>query len=153
GLGEKNSEKKPFSRNTGLGTRSRHDLGVLSGGEATYNPNYVFCVLIDSRDDLWAGTWGGGLSHFDGVEWTNYTAEDGLAGDIVYSMALESNGVLWVGTNGGLSRFDGTNWENYGHREGLSDLNVYAVVVTPEGEVWAGTKGAVVRLGKTKGDG
>ncbi|MEW8223889.1 MAG: two-component regulator propeller domain-containing protein [Candidatus Thiodiazotropha taylori] len=153
GLGKKNSEKKPFSRNTGLGTRSRHDLGVLSGGEATYNPNYVFCVLIDSRDDLWAGTWGGGLSHFDGVEWTNYTAEDGLAGDIVYSMALESNGVLWVGTNGGLSRFDGTNWENYGHREGLSDLNVYAVVVTPEGEVWAGTKGAVVRLGKTKGDG
>lgn len=153
GLGEKNSDKKPFSRNTGLGTRSRHDLGVLSGGEATYNPNYVFSVLIDQQDNLWAGTWGGGLAMFNGEQWYNYTVDDGLAGDIVYSIAMESSGILWVGTNNGLSRFDGKEWTTFGRNDGFSDLNVYAVVVTSNGEIWAGTKGAVVRLGINKGDG
>ncbi|MCG7875037.1 MAG: two-component regulator propeller domain-containing protein [Candidatus Thiodiazotropha endolucinida] len=153
GLGEKNSDKKPFSRNTGLGTRSRHDLGVLSGGEATYNPNYVFSVLIDQQDNLWAGTWGGGLAWFNGEQWHNYTIDDGLAGDIVYSIAMEPSGVLWIGTNNGLSRFDGNEWTTFGRNDGFSDLNVYAVVVTPNGEIWAGTKGAVVRLGINKGDG
>ncbi|MEW8434873.1 MAG: two-component regulator propeller domain-containing protein [Candidatus Thiodiazotropha sp.] len=152
GLGEKNSDKKPFSRNTGLGTRSRHDLGVLSGGEATYNPNYVFSVLIDSRDNLWAGTWGGGLARFDGEAWKNHTVKDGLAGDIVYSIAQEPSGVLWIGTNNGLSRYDGKGWINYGRREGFSDLNVYAVAVAPNGEIWAGTKGSVVRLGINESD-
>jgi ligand-binding sensor domain-containing protein len=151
GLGAANVDKKPFSRNTGLGTRSRHDLGVLSGGEATFNPNYVFSVHVDAKDHLWAGTWGGGLAHFDGRNWTNYTSKDGLAGDIVYAIAQEPSGVLWVGTNRGLSRFDGSRWQTYGHHEGLADLNVYAVAVAPDGDIWAGTKGHVIQLGASDG--
>ncbi|MEL0585353.1 MAG: two-component regulator propeller domain-containing protein [Candidatus Thiodiazotropha sp. (ex. Lucinoma kazani)] len=153
GLGAENSEQKPFSKNTGLGTRNRHDLGLLSGGEATYNPNYVFTVLIDQQDNLWAGTWGGGLSRFDGETWTNYTVEDGLAGNIVYSIAQEPSGVLWIGTNNGLSRFDGERWTKYGRNDGFVDLNVYSVAIAPDGNVWAGTKGAVLRLGTNKSDG
>ena len=42
GLGAPNSENLPFSANTGLGTRSRHDLSVSAEGPATYNPNYTF---------------------------------------------------------------------------------------------------------------
>jgi len=150
GLGADDPDKKPFSRNTGLGTRSRHDLGLLSGGEATYNPSYVFAVLVDSQDHLWAGTWGGGLARYDGERWTNYTVDDGLAGDIVYSLAQEPSGVLWIGTNRGLSRFDGTNWTTYGPHDGFADLNVYAVAIAPNGEIWAGTKGSVVRLGNSE---
>ncbi|MCU7804901.1 MAG: regulator [Candidatus Thiodiazotropha sp. (ex Lucinoma borealis)] len=147
GLGASNEDKKPFSRNTGLGTRRRHDLGILSGGEATYNPNYVFSVLIDQDDTLWAGTWGGGLAHFDGKRWTNFTTKDGLAGDIVYAIAQEPSGVLWLGTNRGLSRYDGSHWQTYARHEGFSDLNIYTVAVAPDGEIWAGIKGSVVRLG------
>ena len=147
GLGADNGQNLPASRNTGLGTRSRHDLGVLSGGMATYNPNYVFSLHIDQNDVVWAGTWGGGVSRFDGETWTNYTQGDGLAGDIVYSIAQDADGVLWFGTNGGISRFDGHNWRNYGVHEGLADPNVYSLEVTPNGDIWAGTKGAVMRLG------
>ena len=52
GIGGPNPGALPFSRNTGLGTRSRHDLGVLSGGEATYNPGYVFSILADHEDTI-----------------------------------------------------------------------------------------------------
>lgn len=146
GLGATNDGQRPASKNTGLGTRERHDLGVLSGGEATYNPNYVFAVHIDADDVLWAGTWGGGVSRFDGKNWVNYTTRDGLAGDIVYAVTQGPDGALWFGTNGGLSRFDGESWQSYGHHQGLTNLDVYAIAVTPAGDIWMGTKGAVYRL-------
>lgn len=147
GLGAPNVEDRPVSRNTGLGTRTRHDLGVLSGGEATYNPSYVFSVLADRDDTLWAGTWGGGLSRFDGTHWTNFTEQDGLAGNIVYALAEDNDGVLWIGTNKGLSRFDGERWQTYGRHAGLSHLDVYAISVTDDNEIWIGTKESVLRIG------
>ena len=45
GLGAPNEARLPSSKNTGLGTRERHDLSVLRDGRATYNPSYVFFKL------------------------------------------------------------------------------------------------------------
>ncbi len=148
GLGGANAEGLTASTNTGLGTRSRHDLGVMRGGAATYNPNYVFSVHMTADDVLWAGTWGGGVSRFDGETWTSFMRGDGLAGDIVYSIAQDPDGVFWFGTNGGISRYDGKSWKNYGVQQGLADTNVYALAVAPNGDIWAGTRGSVVRLGR-----
>lgn len=148
GLGAANVKNQPHSTNTGLGTRSRHSLSVLSEGEETYNPNYVFAVQVDDQDHVWAGTWGGGVARFDGDRWTNYTTADGLAGNIVYSIAREPSGVFWFGTNHGLTRYDGSTWTVYDRDDGLLHNHVYAIAVAPSGEVWAGTKGGVARLGK-----
>ena len=60
GLGAPNGANKPSSPNTGLGTRSRHDLSVTVEGRDSYNPNYIFALLVDPSDNVWAGTWGGG---------------------------------------------------------------------------------------------
>ena len=156
GLGASNDALLPPSKNTGLGTRSRHDLGVLRGGQATYNPNYVFAVHTsgharsrtgtDAEEVVWAGTWGGGVGRFDGTRWRNWTTRDGLAGDIVYSIAESADGSLWFGTNRGLSRFDGRVWQTINARSGLVNDHVYAVAVAPGGDVWAGTRGGVVRI-------
>lgn len=147
GLGAPNTDKLPFSANTGLGTRSRHDLSVGSEGPATYNPNYVFSVHAAPGGMVWAGTWGGGAARFDGKTWTNLTTQDGLAGNIVYSVAEGRDGTLWFGTNNGLSRWDGKSFRNFGMKEGLLERNVYAVAVSPDGDVWAGTRKGVVRIG------
>ncbi|NIP73518.1 MAG: regulator [Gammaproteobacteria bacterium] len=147
GLGAPNTEDLPSSTNTGLGTRSRHDLNVRAQGMETYNPNYVFAVLVDPNDVVWAGTWGGGVARYDGKSWSNFTTEDGLAGDIVYSIAREPDGTFWFGTNKGLTRYDGESWHTYGTADGLPAPHVYAIVVIPGGDVWAGTKMGVVRLG------
>jgi len=149
GLGATNVSNLPVSPNTGLGTRSRHDLSVLSQGRQTYNPGYVFSLIIDQRDDsVWAGTWGGGVSHYDGQQWVNYTTLDGLAGNIVYSIAQDVNGILWFGTNNGLSRYDGTSWITYNKTTGLLENNVYTISTLPSGELWVGTKRGVSRLGQ-----
>ena len=147
GLGAKNIHQYPASANTGLGTRSRHDLSVLEQGQQTYNPSYVFSLIVDRRDDsVWAGTWGGGVSHYDGNRWHNFTSADGLAGDIVYSIAQAQDGTLWFGTSNGLSRYDGRSWITYDTHTGLLDNNVYAIAATASGELWVGTRSGVSRL-------
>jgi len=150
GLGAANVEKHPASPNTGLGTRSRHDLSVLLQGEETYNPNYVFALVVDRNDHVWAGTWGGGVGRYDGKAWRNYTVKDGLVGNIVYSILEDNDGVMWFGTNRGLSRFDGNSWTTYNHGNGLLEDNVYAIATTGNGEIWVGTKRGVSRLGITQ---
>jgi ligand-binding sensor domain-containing protein len=146
GLGAPNADNLPVSPNTGLGTRSRHDLSVMLEGKPTYNPNYVFNLIVAPGDIVWAGTWGGGVARFDGNAWTNFTTKDGLGGDIVYSIAREGNGALWFGTSGGLTRYDGKSWLTLRKSDGLLDNNVYAIAVTPAGEIWVGTRSGVTLL-------
>lgn len=143
GLGAPNNRKLGFSTNTGLGTRSRHDLSVLVGGEESYNPNYIFCIKIASDDRVWAGTWGGGVSYFNGSEWKNLTSEDGLAGDIVYSIEIDNAGHYWFGTDKGVSVYDGKQWQTLNKSDGLLDSHVYALTATSNGQIWAGTRNGV----------
>ncbi len=149
GLGAPNTDKLPFSSNTGLGTRARHDLSVLAAGRETYNPNYVFSMLVTTDDQVWAGTWGGGASRFDGQRWHNLTTADGLAGNIVYSLAEDADGGLWFGTNHGVSHFRQGHWQHFGKSEGLLDQHVYAIAVDDRGDVWVGTRHGVARLTAT----
>jgi hypothetical protein len=69
GLGAENDQNLPLSSNSGLGTRTRHDLSILSMDQQTYNPNYIFALTVAADDSVWAGTWGGGVSRFDGKVW------------------------------------------------------------------------------------
>ena len=97
---------------------------------------------------VWAGSWGGGVSRFDGTRWTYYTSKQGLAGDIVFSMLQDKQGVFWFGTNNGLSRFDGKVWHNYVEADGLPVAGVYAIAQAPNGDVWVGMQGVVARIGR-----
>jgi ligand-binding sensor domain-containing protein len=147
GLGAPNSAGLPLSTNTGLGTRSRHDLNVMVDGRPSYNPNYVFCLYIDDAGTVWAGTWGGGVSRFDGKQWTNLTHSDGLAGDIVYSITQDKYGAMWFGTQQGVSRYQDGDWQTLGTKQGAGGASIYSLVALPDGDVWAGTRGGVIRIG------
>jgi ligand-binding sensor domain-containing protein len=147
GLGAPNSAGLPLSTNTGLGTRTRHNLDVMVNGQASYNPNYVFCLYFDQDGVLWAGTWGGGVSRFDGKRWTNLTSQDGLAGDIVFSITQDQQGALWFGTQKGISRYQNGDWQTLGREQGVIGDSIYSLVSLPDGDVWAGTQGGVIRIG------
>jgi ligand-binding sensor domain-containing protein len=148
GLGAENAEQLPRSANTGLGTRSRHDLVTEAAGKETYNPNYVFAALVDrGGKGVWFGTWGGGVSLFDGKGgWTSFSTKDGLAGNIVYSIAQDKDGGVWFGTNHGVSHYDGKRFVNYSHADGLLGDNIYTIAFDTQGSPWFGTKGGVSRL-------
>jgi sugar lactone lactonase YvrE/pimeloyl-ACP methyl ester carboxylesterase len=74
--------------------------------------------------------------------WTTYTTHHGLASNGVSSIAVDSDGCVWVGTlGGGVSRFDGQKWFTYSAGHGLADDWVTAVVMDNDGDVWFGTYG------------
>jgi len=149
GIGGENRNALPFSTNTGLGTRARHDLGILSAGQETYNPNYVFSLVVAEDQTVWAGTWGGGVSHLVDGTWQSYTTEDGLAGNLVYSALQAQDGAMWFGTNHGISRYDGDNWKNFVANTDKTGTDVYTLTEAPNGDIWAGVRGAVIRIGNS----
>ena len=73
---------------------------------------------------------GGGVSRYDGQTWTNFTTEDGLAGNCVRSVFQDRGGYLWFGTSGGVSRYDGQTWTNFTTEDGLASNSVLSVFRT-----------------------
>jgi len=56
---------------------------------------------------LWFGTWGGGVSCFDGQHFLNYTTENGLLDNRVFDIIQDREGNLWFCHSlSGLTRFD-----------------------------------------------
>ena len=70
--------------------------------------NDVRTIAVDSNGTIWLDVVEGGLTKFDGTNWTEYTAYDyGLPSDIIHSIAIDRNGNKWIGTIYGLAEFDG----------------------------------------------
>ena len=118
----------------------------LAGVDIAYNPNYVISLAVDDDGRVWAGTWGGGLSLFDGRSWRTYTTKDGLPANHVFMLRRDPRGTLWVGTSKGLAAFDGTRFNAYGKNEGLFSENVFSMAFAENGDAWVGSFGGVARF-------
>ena len=120
---------------------SHHSL-YPTHGEASpnYRPNYVLAMQLDSQDNLWIGTWGGGLSLFDLKKKTfrNFTQKDGLPGNYILALKEGPDGNLWIGTNKGLSRFNGETFYNYSTLNGLISDFIFSIEFTLDHSVWLG---------------
>ncbi|MEL6534285.1 MAG: histidine kinase, partial [Bacteroidota bacterium] len=66
----------------------------------------------------------------------NFTIEDGLASDLVYSVYQDPKGFMWFGTNAGVSRFDGGRFENFGRSQGLGDNEIFQIAGDSQGRIW-----------------
>ena len=135
--------KKPSSEEAYDEGPAHHQQSQKENQEA--NPNYVISSAIDADGIKWFGTWGGGLSRFDGKTFKNYTTADGLAGNIVNAIEIDKQGVMWIGTNKGVSRFDGKRFINFDMMNGLLGNYVYSIAIDPDGNKWFGTFGGVSR--------
>ena len=72
-----------------------------------------------------------------------YTTTDGLTGNVVMGLAVDSRRFLWVSTRDGLSRFDGSQFTSYGVADGLPTAMVNGILETRAGIYWVETnKGA-----------
>ena len=58
----------------------------------------------DNKEILWMGTYGGGLSIYDGEVWSSLDSRQGLVDDVVRGIHQDSRGYLWIKTQRGLSR-------------------------------------------------
>jgi ligand-binding sensor domain-containing protein/signal transduction histidine kinase len=70
------------------------------------------CMTQDKFGNLWIGTLGG-LSRYDGKNFTNYTVRNGLMNNEISSVATDTHGNIWIGTSGGVSEFNGKDFRHY----------------------------------------
>ncbi|MBK8340578.1 MAG: hypothetical protein IPK99_11575 [Flavobacteriales bacterium] len=96
--------------------------------------------LHERRDgSIYAGTDGGGFSRIDSTSITTWTTEEGLPNNVVWCIAEDNGGALWIATLGGLCRFDGTSFLTFTAQHGLPDDNINQVLITRDGQLVVGT--------------
>ncbi len=127
--------------------RQKVEMG-LEAIDVAYNPNYIVALEVDSDGVVWCGTWGGGLSRFDGEEWTSYTVADGLPGNHVFMLHVDPNDELWIGTNNGLARFDDGAFTRFTTEDGLFSNRIFSMATAADGSQWVGSYGGVARIRK-----
>jgi len=126
--------------------RQKQEMG-LQQVDVAYNPNYIVALLAASDGTVWCGTWGGGLAHFDGTRWHNFTVADGLPGNHIFMLHEDPQGQLWIGTNKGLARReDNGTYTVFDIRDGLYSDNVFAMATADDGSYWVGSFGGVARI-------
>ncbi len=129
--------------------RQKQEMG-LSNVDVAYNPNYIVSLVVDAQGAVWAGTWGGGLSRFDGQKWTQYTTADGLPGNHVFMLYVDPKGQLWAGTNNGLARMKpGGGFEVMTVSDGLFNNVVFSMATARDGTLWIGSFGGVAKIKPT----
>ena len=110
-------------------------------------------VVEDYTGTLWVGTLGGGLNAIrlpktgaagelfpaPGAIQT-YSVRDGLASNVILSLAAAPNGDLWVGTPDGLNRIRHGQIDTYTSADGLPDDFIRSLLVDTDGSLWIGTR-------------
>ncbi|HEY7617545.1 MAG TPA: two-component regulator propeller domain-containing protein, partial [Terriglobales bacterium] len=80
----------------------------------------------------------------------HFGERSGLGAVTVISLAQDTQGFLWIGTQTGLYRYDGAGIQRFGTDEGLPSDSVDLLVVAPDGAIWAGTSKGIARFDGTK---
>jgi len=101
-------------------------------------PHNQILHLFESPDStLWIST-SGGVARYRYGQFSFYTTRDSLPDPNVNAVAVDTNGVVWIGTNTGLVRLENGKFTK---TIGLSNDYVKAVLVDRSGRLWVGTNG------------
>jgi ligand-binding sensor domain-containing protein len=128
--------------------QQKKEMGLQDVDQA-YNPNYIISLVVDQDGTVWAGTWGGGLAHYDGKEWHNLTTVEGLPGNHVFMLHRDQKNRLWIGTNNGLAVKEGDHFRTMRAEDGLFNNTVFSMATTSDGGMWVGSYGGVAHIRPT----
>jgi ligand-binding sensor domain-containing protein len=126
-------------------------------GDRPLLDNNVGRVFVDSRNRLWAMSWGAGLNRLDldRGRMQHYLPDpaDGnsLSSPFAQIVFEDRDGTLWIGAANGLNRFDeatgGFELVRAGARSDkpIDDARVWSLIQHPDGALWIGTAGGLYR--------
>lgn len=138
-----------------------HDGGLLNTYDAQNNFNFglesshILSLFIDSNNSIWLGTYSGGLYRYNAdsseiklfnkepVKLDEHSEKPGLTGKIVWGLAEDSSGKIWVATqSNGLNQFD---TEDYVFKHFLSEFehNIWALKVDEFNQIWVASSGGL----------
>jgi ligand-binding sensor domain-containing protein len=91
--------------------------------------NYIYKVLIDSKNRIWFATDGKGVTVLQGGNFNTFSLEDGLKSNIIYSITEDASGQIWLSTaNAGIYRWNGDRFQSFVPHNGLRDLAISSII-------------------------
>ncbi|MGO2452807.1 MAG: sensor histidine kinase [Pseudomonas taetrolens] len=102
-------------------------------------PLGMVSALLSTSKGLWVGFRAGGarLISANGVM---QPVDPGLPGGVVYDMAEDQQGQVWIAADDGLARRDATGWQLVDKEAGFVEHHARAVHVDADGYVWAASE-------------
>lgn len=107
------------------------------------------CLTQDKAGNLWIGTLGG-LSRYDGRNFTNFTVRNGLMNNQVRAVAPDSYGNIWIGTHDGISQYDGKTFKNYPLRQTKTKTKPFQQIQIVQDTAWWRTQGDIYYITRGK---
>lgn len=126
------------------------EILMIQAGDNEYclNNSTVRCLFQDSHQNIWAGTWGGGVNFlssdialFKSYSYSPSQPGSNLNAHIASAVCLDRQGTLWVGTDGGGINVlkDGKRVATYTEENGnLSGNSVQTALCDKRGNLWFG---------------
>ncbi len=103
-------------------TRPTHTMISPRNETLGLKGNYVYKVLVDSRDRIWLATDGHGLRMVSDTATLSLDQSSGLKNNVVYDVVEDRAGNIWFCClNGGAYRYNGKQIFKYSTENGLSD--------------------------------
>jgi signal transduction histidine kinase/ligand-binding sensor domain-containing protein len=126
--------------------RFRDDIFTVYGkseGLPSDEPNVVF---QDRTGRVWVGFRDGGLFLFSVEGGQQFSTQEGLAGNQVFSIRETQNGDLLIALRGGVVRMHGQKFSTFTPPDQFSRLNVYDAMEDTTGDVWMASPGGLIRM-------
>ncbi len=98
----------------------------------------ISCMYQDEKGYLWSGGYGG-LSRFDGKQFLNFNAKNGLLGHNVSAICEDDRGNMLIGTNKGLSVLRDKKFARYNKANGFDNVTVTALCRGFQHAMYVGT--------------
>jgi len=126
----------------GLGHYNKQDWADCNSTDGPAG-NDINAIAVDKVGALWLATWRHGIVMYDGQEWHRFTRESTnyvLPSDETFSLTVDEQNNLWVGTWEGVAKYDGKAWSvPYTQENGtLAENPVHAIAFDGQQNIWVG---------------
>jgi ligand-binding sensor domain-containing protein len=106
--------------------------------------DFVMSILQAHNGAYWFAAYGGGVTVMKDGKLTTFNEDkDGLANNVVWSLAETPDEKIWMGTSAGLSVYDGKKINSYYTENGLLSDKITSLYVDKNGKLWIGNKGGL----------
>ena len=75
--------------------------------EEGLSQSQVFDICQDETGNIWFGTYGGGITIWNGIQIKYLSIGDGLPSYSITALFSSQNGNIWIGTENGIALYDG----------------------------------------------
>jgi ligand-binding sensor domain-containing protein len=114
--------------------------GRIQPNDSVYN-NCIQSIVEDNSGNIWfTSQTHGGITRYDGKEFTNFSKKDGLPDDMIFSSFKDKKGDLWFGTlDEGLISLKNDSFTYFNENDGLCNNMISCFYEDKTGKLWIGS--------------